>query len=92
MGAGISFIFYLIGIRWTAPTTASMVAMVEPVTASLFGVLLIGDHLTIIQLLRMVIILVTITVLSVKQSKNNAFPPSLGLLVLVLFKNTASFA
>lgn len=54
--------------------------------------LLIGDHLTIIQLLGMVIILVTITVLSVKQSENNAFPPSLGLLVLVLFKNTASFA
>lgn len=69
VGAGISFIFYLIGIRWTAPTTASMVAMVEPVTASLFGVLLIGDHLTIIQLLGMGLILVTITVLSVKQSE-----------------------
>lgn len=68
VGAGISFILYLIGIRWTAPTTASMVAMVEPVTASLFGVLLIGDPLTIIQLLGMVFILVTITVLSVKQS------------------------
>ncbi|WP_261134446.1 DMT family transporter [Bacillus sp. Marseille-Q3570] len=68
VGAGISFIFYVIGIRWTAPTTASMVAMVEPVTASLFGVLLIGDHLTTIQLLGMVLILVTITVLSVKQS------------------------
>ncbi|MBU8906655.1 DMT family transporter [Desertibacillus haloalkaliphilus] len=69
VGAGISFILYVIGIRWTAPTTASMVAMVEPVTASLFGVLLIGDHLTIIQLLGMVLILVTITVLSVKQSE-----------------------
>ncbi len=68
VGAGISFIFYMIGIRWTAPTTASMVVMVEPVIASLFGVLLIGDHLTIIQLLGMVLILVTITVLSVKQS------------------------
>ncbi|WP_188207165.1 DMT family transporter [Alkalibacillus aidingensis] len=68
LGAGISFIFYVIGIRLTTPTTASMVAMVEPVTASLFGVLLIGDHLTITQLLGMVLILVTITVLSVKQS------------------------
>ncbi|MCA1011679.1 EamA family transporter [Halobacillus halophilus] len=47
-GAGISFILYVIGIQWTAPTTVSMVAMVEPVTASLFGFLLIGDHLTLI--------------------------------------------
>ncbi|MBB5171911.1 DMT family transporter [Texcoconibacillus texcoconensis] len=68
VGAGISFIFYVIGIRRTTPTTASMVAMVEPVTASLFGVLLLGDHLTTIQLLGMVLILVTVTVLSVKQS------------------------
>ncbi|WP_077622498.1 DMT family transporter [Sediminibacillus massiliensis] len=68
VGAGISFIFYVIGIRRTAPTTASMVAMIEPVTASLFGVLLLGDHLTFIQILGMVIILVTITVLSMKQS------------------------
>jgi len=68
LGAGISFILYVIGIQWTAPTTASMVAMVEPVTASLFGFLLIGDHLTIIQLLGMAIILVTVIVLSVKPS------------------------
>ncbi|MFQ3546296.1 DMT family transporter [Halobacillus rhizosphaerae] len=68
LGAGISFILYFIGIRRTAPTTASMVAMVEPVTASLFGVLVIGDSMTMIQLLGMVLILVTVTVLSVKQS------------------------
>ncbi|WP_353893244.1 DMT family transporter [Proteinivorax hydrogeniformans] len=68
LGAGISFILYVIGLRRTAPTTASMVAMVEPVTASLFGVLLIGNELTITQFLGMAIILVTITLLSVKQS------------------------
>ncbi|WP_018924373.1 DMT family transporter [Salsuginibacillus kocurii] len=68
VGAGLSFIFYVIGIRRTSPTTASMVAMVEPVTASLFGFLLLGDHLTAIQLFGMGIILLTITVLSVKQS------------------------
>ncbi|MGP4062911.1 DMT family transporter [Halobacillus sp. H74] len=69
VGAGVSFIIYVIGIRSTAPTTASMVAMVEPVTASLFGVLLLGDHLTLIQILGMVVILSTITFLSVKQSE-----------------------
>ncbi|MFG6147624.1 DMT family transporter [Halobacillus sp. B23F22_1] len=68
LGVGIPFIFYVFGIYWTPPTTASMVAMVEPVTASLFGVLFIGDHLTSIQLLGMVLILVTITVLSVNQA------------------------
>ncbi|WP_147803292.1 DMT family transporter [Alkalicoccus halolimnae] len=69
IGAGLSFIFYVVGIRYTAPTTASMVAMVEPVTASLFVVLLLGDHLTVIQLLGMLIILLTVTVLSRKQIK-----------------------
>lgn len=68
LGAGISFIVYMIGIRKTAPAIASMVAMVEPVTASLFGVLLLGDHLTTIQILGMIVILATITTLSVKQS------------------------
>jgi drug/metabolite transporter, DME family len=68
VGAGVSFIFYVIGIRMTAPTTASMVAMVEPVTASLFGVLLLGDFLNIIQLLGMALILLTVTFLSVKQA------------------------
>ncbi|REJ10945.1 DMT family transporter [Halobacillus trueperi] len=67
LGAGISFILYVIGIQWTAPTTASMVAMVEPVTASLFGFLLIGDHLTIIQLFGMVLILFTVVVLSLRK-------------------------
>ncbi|MFZ0371392.1 MAG: EamA family transporter [Halobacillus sp.] len=42
LGAGISFMVYVNGIQWTAPTTASMVAMVEPVTASLFGFCLSG--------------------------------------------------
>ena len=68
VGAGVSFILYVIGIQRTAASTASMVAMVEPVTASLFGVLILGDRLNFIQLLGMVLILVTITVLSVKQS------------------------
>ncbi|QHE62527.1 EamA family transporter [Rossellomorea vietnamensis] len=68
LGAGLSFLVYVIGIRRTTPANASMVAMVEPVTASLFGVLVIGDHLNLIQVLGMAVILVTITVLSVKQS------------------------
>ncbi|SDB84571.1 Threonine/homoserine efflux transporter RhtA [Pelagirhabdus alkalitolerans] len=71
VGAGISFIIYLIGLRRTTPTTASMVAMIEPVTASLFGVILLGNQLTINQVFGMGFILVTITLLSVKQSDDN---------------------
>jgi len=72
LGAGISFILYFNGIRRTAPTTASMVAMIEPVTASLFGVLIIGNYLTLIQLSGMVLILATITLFSVKQATEKA--------------------
>ncbi len=72
LGAGISFILYVIGIRRTAPTTASMVAMVEPVTASLFGILLLGNPLDAVELLGMVLILFTTTVFSVKQSREKA--------------------
>ncbi|TYB35097.1 MAG: DMT family transporter, partial [Flexistipes sinusarabici] len=35
LGAGLSFILYIIGLNHTAPAVASIVAMVEPVTASL---------------------------------------------------------
>ncbi|MET3682883.1 drug/metabolite transporter (DMT)-like permease [Alkalibacillus flavidus] len=68
LGAGVSFILYLVGLRMTTPTTASMVAMLEPVVASLFGVVLLGDHLSLIQVLGMALILVTISLLSLKQS------------------------
>lgn len=67
VGTGVSFIIYVIGVRRTAPTTASMVAMIEPVIASLFGFIILGDGFGFIQVLGMTIILVTITVLSVKQ-------------------------
>lgn len=68
VGAGVSFILYVIGIRLIAPSTASMVAMIEPVTASLLGFFLLGVSLTIIQIIGMVIILATVTLLSVKQA------------------------
>lgn len=68
VGAGVSFVFYVVGIKWTTPSTASMIAMIEPVTASLFGVLVFKDSLTFVQLIGMLLILATITILSVKQS------------------------
>ncbi len=66
LGAGLSFIIYIVGLKYTQPAVASVVAMVEPVTASLFGVLILSESLEILQILGMGLILVTVTVLSVK--------------------------
>ncbi|WP_156889082.1 EamA family transporter [Planococcus maritimus] len=56
-----------IDIQWTAPSTASIIAIVEPVTASLFGIGLLGDKLAIVQIIGMVTILLTVTTLSFKK-------------------------
>lgn len=68
LGAGLSFIFYIVGLRYTAPAVASIVAMVEPVTASLFGVAVLEESLGALQVLGMAVILVTVTALSVHAS------------------------
>ena len=65
IGAGVSFVLYIVGLRNTAPAVASIVAMVEPVTASLFGVAVLHENLAALQYSGMGIILVTVTVLSV---------------------------
>ncbi len=74
LGAGMSFIFYIVGLNHTAPAVASIVAMVEPVTASLFGVVVLNESLAAPQILGMVLILVTVTALSVHSSAQNKPP------------------
>lgn len=64
-GAGLSFVLYIMGLKYTAPAVASIVAMVEPVTASLFGVLVLSQNLVAIQIVGMAVILITVTVLSI---------------------------
>ncbi len=68
LGAGLSFVLYVIGLNHTAPAVASIVAMVEPVTASLFGVVVLNENLAGPQILGMGLILVTVTALSVHSS------------------------
>lgn len=68
LGAGISFLLYVVGIKHAAPALASMVAMVEPVTAILFGVAVLGESLGVIQMVGMGIILMTVTALSTTSS------------------------
>lgn len=63
-GAGLSFLFYVLGLRSTPPVAVSLVAAVEPVTASLFGLLVLGQGLGAGQWLGMAVILVTVSALS----------------------------
>lgn len=63
-GGGISFILYLIGLRHTTPALASMVAMVEPITASLFALVVLNEHLGALQICGMLLILITVAALS----------------------------
>jgi|TARA_R100001463_G_scaffold20730_2_gene50313 drug/metabolite transporter (DMT)-like permease len=65
LGAGLSFVLYVVGLRNVAPAVASIVAMVEPVTASLFGVLILHESLAGSQVVGIILILVAVTALSV---------------------------
>ena len=65
LGAGLSFTFYVIGLKRATPVVASILAMVEPVTAALFGVMLLNETLVGTQIFGMVLIMLTVTALCV---------------------------
>lgn len=65
LGAGLSFICYVRGLKYIAPAVASIVALVEPVTASVFGVVVLDEALVGSQMLGMALILVAVTGLGV---------------------------
>ncbi len=69
LGAGLSFLLYILGLHHTAPAVASIVAMVEPVTASLFGVVVLDEHLVGLQVLGMALILLTVTAMGLSSSR-----------------------
>lgn len=69
LGAGLSFLLYILGLNHTAPAVASIVAMVEPVTASLFGVVVLDEHLVGLQVLGMALILLTVTAMGLSSSR-----------------------
>lgn len=68
LGAGLSFVLYVTGLQWVAPSVAAMLAMLEPVTAALFGVLILQQSLSSWQFVGMALIMLTVTVLSVTSS------------------------
>nr|WP_224742642.1 DMT family transporter [Stutzerimonas kunmingensis] len=73
VGAGLSFILYIVGLRHTAPALASIVAMVEPVTASLFGVVVLDESLAALQVLGMGLILLTVTALGLQAENRTRY-------------------
>ncbi|MDQ8201835.1 DMT family transporter [Pelagicoccus sp. SDUM812003] len=64
LGAGVSFILYVVGLKRTAPSVASIVATIEPISASVFGVLILNENLTRPQIVGMILILAAVTSLS----------------------------
>jgi len=64
LGAGVSFVLYIIGLKNTLPAVASIVAMVEPVTASLFGVSVLNQNLVGSQIVGMLLILLAVAALN----------------------------
>lgn len=69
LGAGISFILYVVGMRRACPTRASIVAMIEPVTAALFAFAVLGESLAGLQLAGMMQMLGTVTALSIHRTE-----------------------
>lgn len=65
MGAGLSFVLYIKGLRHTAPAVASIIAMIEPVTAALFGIMVFNEALAPSQIVGMGLVLMTVTALSI---------------------------
>ncbi|MEE4637442.1 MAG: DMT family transporter [Wenzhouxiangella sp.] len=74
LGAGLSFVLYDLGLKYTAPAIAAVIAMAEPVTASLFGVVILGERLALLQTLGMGLILIAVTALSVHSSAEKPPP------------------
>ena len=69
LGGGVAFVVYLVGLKRTPPALASIIATIEPVSAALFGVILLGERLQPIQISGMGLILFTVTALGIYSSR-----------------------
>jgi drug/metabolite transporter (DMT)-like permease len=59
-----------VGLKKTAPAVASIIAMIEPITASLFGVLILSEKLALFQFVGMALILIAVTALSLQSGSS----------------------
>ncbi len=70
IGGGLSFILYIVGLKRTTPLAASILAMIEPISATLFSVLLLNEKLVAIQIIGIAIILITVSILSANSEES----------------------
>lgn len=75
MGIGLGstlvpFLLYTLGLRYTEPSKASVMAFVEPMVATLVGVLVFHERMTLYSLTGVILIFISICLLNFKRKKN----------------------
>lgn len=75
MGIGLGstlvpFLLYTLGLRYTEPSKASVMAFVEPMVATLVGVLVFHERMTLYSLSGVILIFISICLLNFKRKKN----------------------
>ena len=68
LGGGVSFLFYIVGLKNSGATAAAVLGMAEPLTAAAFGFVVLGQSLSPRQILGAGILLVTVTWLQRRSS------------------------
>lgn len=64
LGGGPAFWLYIEGLRDSSARLAAYSGMAEPITASLFGVLVLGQSLSLLQAAGVMIVVITVTTIS----------------------------
>lgn len=74
LGGGISFLCYIVGLKQSPAGSAALLGMAEPITAAVFGLIVLEQSLTPQQLLGAIIVIVMVSALNrrsgVKEQRN----------------------
>ncbi len=70
LGTVISFSLYMEGVKLAGPETASMIASVEPVTATIATIVMMKISFTFPEILGIISIVIAVTVLSIKKDSS----------------------
>ncbi len=68
--AALAFLFYAIGLRYTTTATAVTLTLAEPLTASLLGIFLIGEKLSLLSLLGLLLLISGIIILFINKGES----------------------
>jgi drug/metabolite transporter (DMT)-like permease len=62
---------FQLGIKYIGPTMAAILSTVEPITGNLFGVLLLGERMTPVEIISCLLILSGVVILSLPKNERN---------------------